>query len=101
MDRLGAALLGQGDIDPTGEQVLRIPFALAVAEQHKGVSHGPILPGARAAREAPGPIRVIRNWGQGPGGQRRSGARALPSGAVMGPRAFGEARWAVLQWAWL
>src|SRR5665647_725176 len=41
---LGQALLGEGDVHPTGEQVLRIPATLAMAEQHKGVGHASILP---------------------------------------------------------
>jgi len=61
---LGTALLGQRHIDPAGEEILRIPFALAVAEQHKGVSHGPILPGRRGG--PPGP-RVPQPRDRGPG----------------------------------
>ena len=38
-DRLGAALLGQVDVDPAGEEVLGVPLALAVAEQDQGVRH--------------------------------------------------------------
>ena len=34
------ALLREGHVDPAGEEVLGIPLALAVAEQHKGVGHG-------------------------------------------------------------
>ena len=33
---LGDALLGQVDVAPAGEQVLQIPFALAVAHEHEG-----------------------------------------------------------------
>src|SRR5690625_279413 len=40
-DGLGLALLGEGHIDPAGEQVLGVPIALAVAEQHECVGHGP------------------------------------------------------------
>ena len=36
-DRLGAALVGEVDVDPAGEQVLGVPVALAVAEQDQGV----------------------------------------------------------------
>jgi hypothetical protein len=42
-DRLLATLLGQRDIDPAGEQVLRVPFALSVAQQDQGagrLTHG-------------------------------------------------------------
>src|SRR5690606_34637751 len=48
--RLLGPLLRQGDVHPAGEQVLGVPFALAVAEQHEGVGHGSILP----HRPAPG-----------------------------------------------
>ena len=34
-DRLGAALVGQRDVDPAGEEVLGVPVALAVAEQDR------------------------------------------------------------------
>ena len=33
--RFVAALLGQVDVDPAGEQVLEIPDALAVTQQHE------------------------------------------------------------------
>ena len=33
--RLGDALLGQVDVAPAGEQVLQVPFALAVAHEHE------------------------------------------------------------------
>ncbi len=38
---LGPALFGQPDVHPTGEQILGVPVAFAVAEQHQraGVSH--------------------------------------------------------------
>ncbi len=38
-DRLGAALVGQRDVDPAGEEVLGVPLALTVAEQDEGVGH--------------------------------------------------------------
>src|SRR4029077_9886036 len=39
--RFGDALLAQIDVAPAGEQVLEIPFALAMAHQHeKTVGHG-------------------------------------------------------------
>ena len=38
-DGLGAALVGQGDVDPAGEEVLGVPVALAVAEQDQGAAH--------------------------------------------------------------
>ena len=46
---LSQALLVEVDIDPTGEEVLGIPFAFAVAKQDQGVrslacGHVPILP---------------------------------------------------------
>ena len=41
---LRAALVRQRNIHPTGEEVLCIPFALAVAEQHQFVAHVSILP---------------------------------------------------------
>ena len=34
--RLGFALGGEVHVDPPGEQVLGVPLALAVAEQHQG-----------------------------------------------------------------
>src|SRR5699024_10494037 len=37
---LRAALLGQVDVDPAGEEVLGVPQALAVAEQDERVGHG-------------------------------------------------------------
>jgi DNA-directed RNA polymerase subunit K/omega len=42
---LVAAFIGQADIDPAGEQIPGIPFALAVAEQHQraSVTHGASL----------------------------------------------------------
>lgn len=40
---LGASLFGQWHIDPTGEEVFSIPFALAVAEQNQFVCHALIL----------------------------------------------------------
>ena len=40
----GLAELGEPDVHPTGEQVLLVPFAVAVAEQHQGVSHANSLP---------------------------------------------------------
>jgi hypothetical protein len=38
----GAALVGEVDVDPAGEQVLGVPLALAVAEQDQAVrsTHG-------------------------------------------------------------
>ena len=33
--RFVAALVGEVDVDPTGEQVLEVPGALAVAQQHE------------------------------------------------------------------
>ena len=36
-DRLGDTLLIEVDVDPSGEEVLRIPLTLAVAEQDEGV----------------------------------------------------------------
>src|SRR5438132_851644 len=36
---LGLTGLGQVDIDPPGEQVLLVPVALTVAEQHEGCRH--------------------------------------------------------------
>ena len=36
---LGHALLGEVDVDPAGEQVLLVPVALAVAEQHERADH--------------------------------------------------------------
>ena len=39
-DRLGPALLRQVDVDPAGEEVLRVPVALAVPDEHQGVGHG-------------------------------------------------------------
>ena len=44
---LRAALVRQRNIHPTGEEVLCIPFALAVAEQHQCVCHDVILPSSR------------------------------------------------------
>ena len=41
---LRAALVRQRNIHPTGEEVLCIPFALAVAEQHQFVAHVSIVP---------------------------------------------------------
>ena len=43
--RLVLAGLAQADVDPSGEQVLLVPFALTVAEQHKR-GHEAILPGS-------------------------------------------------------
>ena len=38
--RFRDALLGQADVAPAGEQVLQVPFALAVAHEHeKPVGH--------------------------------------------------------------
>ncbi len=37
--RFVATLLGQVDVDPTGEQVLEIPLALSVAQQDERVRH--------------------------------------------------------------
>ena len=38
---LRPALLGQVDVDPAGEQVLRVPFTFAVTKQdQRGISHG-------------------------------------------------------------
>ena len=38
--RFGPALLGEVDVDPSGEQVQRVPLALAVAQQNqRGISH--------------------------------------------------------------
>src|SRR5690606_36671133 len=64
--RLLTALVREVDVHPAGEQVLRIPFALAVAEQHECVGHalslrGSARPGilrpsvtpSRAARQSP------------------------------------------------
>ena len=34
---LGAALVGEGDVDPAGEEVLGVPLALAVAEEDQRV----------------------------------------------------------------
>ena len=34
-----AALVGQVDVDPTGEQVLQVPLALPVAKQDERVRH--------------------------------------------------------------
>ena len=45
---LGAALLGQVDVDPAGEEVLGVPVALAVAEQDQGVGHGRLRSVVRA-----------------------------------------------------
>ena len=36
---LRLALVGQVDVDPAGEQVLRVPLALPVTEQHQRRSH--------------------------------------------------------------
>ena len=41
---LRASLVRQWNIHPTGEEVLCIPFALAVAEQHQFVAHVSIVP---------------------------------------------------------
>ena len=47
---LGLALGGQVDVDPAGEQVLRVPLALAVPEQHQRPhSHAAILAQRSAA----------------------------------------------------
>ena len=48
---LGAALVGQVDVDPAGEEVLRVPVALAVAEQHQG-RHVMACPEASRCRTA-------------------------------------------------
>lgn len=51
-----AALFGERHINPASEEVLRVPFALAVAEQYEGVSHGPYSPtpaGSRATEVGP------------------------------------------------
>ena len=37
---LGEALLVEVDVDPAGEQVLRVPFAVPVAQQDERVGHG-------------------------------------------------------------
>ena len=42
-DGLGRALLAEGNIHPAAEEVLGVPFALAVAEQHECVGHALIL----------------------------------------------------------
>ncbi len=43
--RLVLTGLAEPDVDPSGEQVLLVPFALAVAEQYKR-GHAAILPGS-------------------------------------------------------
>ena len=50
---LRAALVRQRNIHPTGEEVLCIPFALAVAEQHQFVAHVSILPQVGATSYTP------------------------------------------------
>ena len=40
----GAALISEGYVNPAGEEVLLVPFAFAVAQQHEVVSHISILP---------------------------------------------------------
>src|SRR5699024_3344138 len=49
----GAAFVGQGHVDPSGEQILLVPFALAVAQQDEVIRHGSIFarPGAGVARD--------------------------------------------------
>ena len=58
--RLGLALVGEVDVDPAGEEVLRVPLALAVPEQHQG--RGDAVQPARGARA-----------GHGAGPERRRG----------------------------
>ncbi len=74
---LGTALLGEGDIDPAGEEVLLVPFAFAVARQDEVMRHGPYLrtrPRAGARRSAAGsaPSTSRRRWDS-----RRPDLRAL------------------------
>ena len=71
-----ASLLGEGDVHPAGEQVLRVPVALAVAEQHECVGHGHSLRGPRPAVHSV----AIGGHGRGriptrPTGARRRGCR--------------------------
>jgi hypothetical protein len=49
---LGLTLRGQVDVDPAGEEVLGVPFALAVPQQYQGPNHGSILPQAGDPRVA-------------------------------------------------
>lgn len=42
--RFGAALIGEPDIHPSGEEVLLVPFRVAVAQQNQGVSHNSSVP---------------------------------------------------------
>ena len=42
-DGLGPALVVEVNVHPAGEQVLRVPFAVAVAQQDQLVSHDFIL----------------------------------------------------------
>ncbi len=70
----GASLLGQVDVDPPGEQILRVPFALPVAEQDQGhggthgsyrASSGAHIAPALAPRTVPtqGPTHQCGNGG--------------------------------------
>jgi hypothetical protein len=48
--RLLEADVAESHVDPTGEQVLLVPFAVAVAQQHERVRHGRQPSGAASAR---------------------------------------------------
>ena len=79
-DRLGAALVGQVDVDPAGEEVLGVPLALAVAEQDQGVGHStaPAVAQVRALdRAGVGPGLAVGGLG---GGRRAVGRRQLQRG---------------------
>ena len=76
--RLGAALLRQRDVNPPGEEVLCVPFALAVAEQHKGVCHSPILPVLGSQEPGPGSGARVRHQPQGLGGVRPQAGEPRP-----------------------
>src|SRR5258708_33790292 len=83
---LGEALLGQADVDPSGEQTLGIPAALAMPEQHQG-GHGlsvsrVLAPLSRPASSAPSAIasRLARNL---PAGNMPAKFRVHPSRRCM------------------
>src|SRR5699024_9395040 len=82
---LGHPLLRQRYIHPAGEQVLRVPFALAVTEQYQRVGHGSSVPHAKdCSMHTPSPPRrgesvqaIPGTWGRAPG-YRPGGAGAGP-----------------------